>query len=129
MFAASGDRIALKLLDFLFSTLRNVSQTITKAQVREGALWVWDNSARGGQHKALPVEKTCHSLLLMPRFELNTTGYSIDKGMYENPFTLCSRGRLPPNWVPVPLRQPVFQFRNSWSVPEQFCLFRNKNYR
>ena len=68
------------------------------ARGKLGALWTWDNSARGGQYKVLPVDKILHSLPLMPRFKPNTTEYSIDKGMYENPFKLCSRERPPFTW-------------------------------
>ena len=63
-----------------------------------GKLWTWDNSVRGGQYKVLPVEKILHSLPLMPRFKPNSCEYSIDKGMYENPFKLCSRERPPFDW-------------------------------
>ena len=63
-----------------------------------GKLWTWDNSVRGGQYKVLPVEKILHSLPLMPTFKPNSREYSIDKGMYENPFKLCSRERPPFDW-------------------------------
>ena len=99
-FAASSGPNAVQLSS-AFSLLeveKRVRGEDSDVTEKLGKLWTWDNSVRGGQYKVLPVEKILHSLPLMPRFKPNSCEYSIDKGMYENPFKLCSRERPPFDW-------------------------------
>ena len=60
-----------------------------------GALWTWDKNARGAVFKVLSAFEVNNSLPLMPRFADKTCNYSMELGMYENPFVLDGRERPP----------------------------------
>ena len=60
-----------------------------------GVLWTWDTSERGGAFKVLPGSRVLQSVPMMPRFKKDTAEYSMESGMFENPFTLDNRARPP----------------------------------
>ena len=60
-----------------------------------GVLWMWDTSERGGAFKVLPGSRVLQGVPMMPRFKKDTAEYSMESGMFENPFTLDNRVRPP----------------------------------
>ena len=60
-----------------------------------GVLWTWETCERGGACKVLPGSQVLQSVPMMPRFKKDTAEYSMESGMFENPFTLDNRARPP----------------------------------